>query len=95
MINSHLMPPSIKNKRIPLPDATNGKHQPNELDKLLRKTRMKYLKQIVTKCDRLPNMEFKSVLEELESFYDILDQIQKEVAYFISFTFENRVPATV
>lgn len=65
--------------RIPLPDATNGKHQPNELDKLLRKTRIKYMKLIVSKCDKLPNMEFKSVLEELEEIYDILDQLQKEV----------------
>lgn len=37
------------------------------------------MKQIVSKCDKLPNMEFKSVLEELEEIYDILDQLQKEV----------------
>lgn len=66
-----------------MPDATNGKHQPNELDKLLRKTRIKYLKQIVSKCDKLPNMEFKSVLDELEEIYDILDQLQKEVSLLI------------
>lgn len=46
---------------------------------------MKYLKQIVSKCDKLPNMEFKSVLEELQEMYDILDQIQKEVVVFFHF----------
>lgn len=49
---------------------------------------MKYLKQIVNKCEKLPNMEFKSVLEELENFSDILDQILKEV-WLINFFFEK------
>lgn len=50
---------------------------------------MKYLKQIVNKCEKLPNMEFKSVLEELENFSDILDQILKEV-WLINFFFEKK-----
>lgn len=32
-------------------------------------------------------MEFKSVLEELQEIYDILDQIQKEVVVFFSFLY--------
>jgi hypothetical protein len=65
--------------RVELPEPIPGKHHPNDLDRLLRQTRVKYLKQIVNKCEKLPNMEFKYVLEELESFYDILSHVEQEV----------------
>lgn len=56
-----------------------GKHHPNELDKLLKKQREKYLKLIVEKCDRLPNMEFNKVIEELAKIHDLLSQMEHEV----------------
>jgi hypothetical protein len=69
--------------RIPLPEPVIGKHHANDLDKLFKKTRMKYLKQIVHKCDKLPNMEVKSVLDEFQEFYDVLVNLETEVCYFI------------
>lgn len=64
---------------VPLPEPTLGKHHPNELDRLLLQMRKKYMKLIINKCEKLPNMEFKSVLEELEGFYNILLQLEQEV----------------
>ena len=62
-----------------MPEPLAGKHIPNELDRLLRKMRTKNLKEIVEKCEKLPNMEFKAVLQELETFYKILDQLEEDV----------------
>ena len=73
---------------IPLPEPLAGKHIPNELDRLLRKMRLKNLKDIVDKCEKLPNMEFKAVLQELENFYRILDQLEEDVSLFYYFKFK-------
>lgn len=62
-----------------MPEPLAGKHIPNELDRLLRKMRTKNLKEIAEKCEKLPNMEFKAVLQELETFYKILDQLEEDV----------------
>ncbi len=53
---------------------------PNELDKRLRLSRVKYMIEIVNTCGKLPNMEFKGVLEELENFYKNLEHLEKEVS---------------
>ena len=44
--------------------------------------RKKYLKQIVKKCEKIPNMEFKYVLEELQSLSDSLTPLIIEVFKF-------------
>ena len=62
-----------------MPEPIAGKHHPNELDKLLKKTRINTMKHLAQKCDKLPNMEFKAVIEELKVFYDILLNIEQEV----------------
>ena len=41
--------------------------------------RNKYLKQIVKKCEKIPNMEFKFVLEELQNLSDSLIHLEHEV----------------
>ena len=51
---------------------------PNELDKRLRQSRIKYMIEIVNMCGKLPNMEFKAVLDELENFYKNLERLEKE-----------------
>ena len=56
-----------------------GKHQQNELDRNICKMREKYLNQIVKKCEKLPNMEFKYVIEELESLSRSLSHLELEV----------------
>ena len=61
-----------------MPD-NEGTFVPNELDKRLRKTRIQYMIDIVNICGKLPNMEFKSVLEELENFEKNLEYLEKEV----------------
>ncbi len=69
--------------RIPFPEKilpdNEGTFVPNELDKRLRKTRIQYMIDIVNICGKLPNMEFKSVLEELENFEKNLEYLEKEV----------------
>lgn len=55
----------------------------NELDKLRRGVRIKAMKEIVAKCKRLPNLEFKYVLEELESICSSLEKIEAEVILII------------
>ncbi len=69
-------------ERIPLPEPVIGKHHANDLDKLFKKTRIKYLKQIVHKCEKLPNMEVKAVLNEFQEFYEVLINLEKEVCLF-------------
>ena len=45
---------------------------------------MKKLEEIVTKCTKMPNLEFKLVLEELENIASTLDRLEKEVfIYFL------------
>ena len=61
-----------------MPEPQVGQHHPNELDKLLRKTRLKYLNQIAQKCSKLPTAEFKQVIEELEAIQLMLSQLQQE-----------------
>ncbi len=45
--------------------------------------RMKYLNQIAQKCHKLPNTEFKQVIEEFQAIHSILSQIEQEV-YILS-----------
>ena len=56
-----------------------GKHHPNELDRLLNLSRAKALKHIVQKCEKLPNMDFNDVIDELEVLASILKDCEKEV----------------
>ena len=65
--------------RMPLPEPVAGKHHPNELDKLLKKTRTQALKMLAKKCDKLPNMGFKNVIDELTTFNQILIDIEQDV----------------
>ncbi len=62
-----------------MPEPLPGRHHPNELDRLLKRMRMKYLNQIAQKCHKLPNTEFKLVIEEFQEMYKILGQIEQEV----------------
>jgi hypothetical protein len=64
---------------MPLPESLLGKHQLNELDRNIRQMREKYLAQIVKKCEKLPNMEFKHVIDELESLSRSISHLEFEV----------------
>ncbi|CAF0722705.1 unnamed protein product [Brachionus calyciflorus] len=59
-------------------EPLNGKHHPNELDRLLRKLRVKYLHQIVVKCERLPHKDMNTVIDEMQKMHDLLTQIEHE-----------------
>ena len=56
-----------------------SKHQSNTLDKHIRQMREKCLSQIVKKCDKITNMEFGFVLDELESLSQLLAHLEHEV----------------
>lgn len=63
-----------------LPDpVTSCKTQSNDLDKNRYIMRCKQMKTIVKKCQKMPNLEFKLVLEELETIVATLEKIEKEV----------------
>jgi myoferlin len=62
----------------PLPEPAVNVHHPNELDRLLLQMRKKSIKKIVHKCEKLPNVELKNVLEELENFARTIRQLEKE-----------------
>lgn len=62
-----------------MPELNSSKNLVNELDRLRRGIRVKTMKEIVSKCKRLPNLEFKYVLEELESILSSLEKIEAEV----------------
>jgi hypothetical protein len=66
-----------------LPQPIPGRHHPNELDRLLYESRVKVLKQINLKCDKLPNADFNEVIEELETCVILLKNIEKEVFILI------------
>ena len=51
----------------------------NELDRKYYALRVKSLKSIVTKCEQLPDMEFRFVVEELENILKLLEKIEQEV----------------
>jgi hypothetical protein len=62
-----------------LPQPIPGRHHPNELDRLIYESRLKILKQIIHKCEKLPNADFNEVIEELEICVILLKNIEKEV----------------
>lgn len=70
---------SLIRLRVPLPQPIPNKHQPNELDRNIMQMRKKYLKQIVKKCEKIPNMEFKYVVEELQNLSNSLSHLIIEV----------------
>jgi hypothetical protein len=75
--------------RAPLPEAQPNRHHPNELDRFLKKMRLKYMHQIAHKCNKLPNTEFKLVIEEFQNIFAILSQIEQEVFFSNFLTYIN------
>jgi len=65
---------------LPLPKPSSNNYHWNELDKKRYELRSKKLKEIVAKCELLPNMEFRQVIEELETFVSILEKLEQEVS---------------
>ncbi len=66
-----------------------GKNHANELDRKLYLLRCKTLKQIIRKCEHLPNTEFKMVVEELENILIMLGKIDHEVSSLYCYFFIN------
>ena len=68
------------NFSLPLPKPSSNNYHWNELDKKRYELRSKKLKEIVAKCELLPNMELRQVIEELETFVSILEKLEQEVS---------------
>ena len=68
-----------------MPEPIPGRHLPNDLDRHIYHMRVKYLRYIVRKCDKIPNMEFKYVLEELKDLANYLLHLENEVILIKSY----------
>ena len=65
---------------MPLPDpVVCGKCQANELDRKRYILRKKQLKEVEKRCEKMPNLELRGVLDEMGSIVDILEKLEKEV----------------
>ena len=51
----------------------------------MRSLREKVLKQIVSRCEKIPNLEFPQILEELECLIDILARLENDVIGFFNY----------
>ena len=68
--------------RLSLPQPIPGKHQPNDLDRHIRQMREKCLQKIVERCEKIANVEFENVLDELENLNKMLDNLEIEVTFY-------------
>ena len=85
IINSYLYNIFSNFASAPLPQPIPNIHQPNELDRNIYMMREKVLKSIVKKCEKIPNMEFKYVIEELENLSRSLSHLELEVDWLVCF----------